>query len=111
MLPEAHKGDSTLLIDQGFYERKLAGKLTPRYVKDTYSEDHEALFKLISDMLEYEQDKRVTTKTALRHEFLSQYYTSTRDRSYLLQEQSPHSSSHLSCTSSRYHGNESNGKT
>ncbi|XP_053381857.1 dual specificity protein kinase CLK2-like [Mercenaria mercenaria] len=85
-----------------------------RYIKDPYEKDHEDLFKLIGEMLEYEPSKRITLKHALRHDFLNQYYTSSRDRSHLLKdlddrESRKHGSSRNSdrhcCTSSETNGN------
>lgn len=37
-------------------------------------------------MLEYEPDKRIDTKRSLRHEFLNQYYATSRNRSHLYQD-------------------------
>ena len=85
-----------------------------RYVKDPYNKDHEDLFKLIAAMLEYEPSKRISLKHALRHDFLLPYYTSSRDRSHLLQDigdgesRKPHSPRYdgrNGCSSSETNGN------
>ncbi|XP_060588685.1 dual specificity protein kinase CLK2-like isoform X4 [Ruditapes philippinarum] len=81
-----------------------------RYIKDPYNKDHEDLFKLIAAMLEYEPSKRITLKHALRHDFLVPYYTSSRDRSHLLQDiddnepRKQHGSRYNDCTSSETNG-------
>lgn len=69
----------------GRYVRENCSPLK-RYIKDPYDKDHEDLFKLIAEMLEYEPDKRIDTKRSLRHEFLNQYYATSRNRSHLYQD-------------------------
>ncbi|XP_052249517.1 dual specificity protein kinase CLK2-like isoform X2 [Dreissena polymorpha] len=71
--------------DRNWYVRDNCKPLS-RYLKDPNNSDHQELFDLIDKMLTYEPSDRITLRQAQRHPFLAQFYTSSRDRSHLLDD-------------------------